>query len=273
MAAHRCGTTTATIAVLIGLAALASACRSTAAKPTNAVSNAKKAPRLTDTASDGTPDFLRLDTDEDRRSFRRWFTFLAEVQYFTPVNERPPEIVDCAALVRYCYRQALTLHDSNWAAQARLPLLPAASSVRKYQYPFTPLQADLFRVRPGPFTPADLHNSSFAQFADAETLERFNTFLIGRDVRQARPGDLLFFRRPADPPVFHSMIFIGRSQIAPSRETYLVYNTGPEGTTTGQMRRLSVSELSNFPDPQWRPHAANPQFLGIFRWNILRDTE
>jgi uncharacterized protein YfaT (DUF1175 family) len=39
------------------------------------------------------------------------------------------------------------------------------------------------------------------------------------------------------------------------------------------MKRLSVAELLRFPDPQWRPLAANPQFLGVFRWNILRDTE
>jgi uncharacterized protein YfaT (DUF1175 family) len=249
------------------------ACRSTPAKAVQTAASIEKQPALTDAAADGTPDFLRLDTEEDRRSFRRWFTFLAEVQYFTPAAERAPEIVDCAALVRYCYRQALSAHDTNWAAAAQLPLVPAASSVKKYRYPFTPLQANLFRLQPGPFTPADLHNGSFAQFANAETLQRFNTFLVGRDVHQAQAGDLLFFKRPDHPPVFHSMIFTGRSQIVPSAETYVVYNTGPEGTRTGEMKRLSVAELLRFPDPQWRPLAANPQFLGVFRWNILRDTE
>jgi uncharacterized protein YfaT (DUF1175 family) len=228
---------------------------------------------MSDTASDGTPDFLRLNSEQDRRTFRRWFTFLAEVQYFTPASQRSPEIVDCAALLRYCYRLALSRHDGNWAAESHLPLVPAGSSVAKYQYPFTPLKANLFRVQPGPFTPADLDNGSFAEFANAETLQRYNTFLVGRDVRQARPGDLIFFRRSGAPPVYHSMIFIGKSQIAPSPENYFVYNTGPEGSRTGEMRRLSVSELMHFPDPQWRPQPANAQFLGIFRWNILRDHE
>ncbi len=35
-----------------------------------------------DSAGDGTPDFLRLDDPDDQRAFRRWFTFLAETQYF-----------------------------------------------------------------------------------------------------------------------------------------------------------------------------------------------
>jgi len=232
----------------------------------------RRLPAMTDAASDGTPDFLRLDSEEDRRSFRRWFTFLAEVQYFTPAERRPAEITDCAALLRYCYRQALRSHDSNWAAQCQLPFLPAAASIRKYQYPFTPLKADLFRLQPGPFVAPDLHNGRFVQFADAETLERFNTFLVARDVQCAVPGDLLFFRRLGNPAVFHSMIFIGRSQIAPSPDAYVVYNTGPEGNAPGEMRRLKISELAQFPDPQWRPNTANSQFLGVFRWNILRDT-
>lgn len=274
MAADRCGGKSALALVAVGIAVIASACSSTNAS-TRATSApvAGKQPAMTDAAADGTPDFLRLDSEQDRRTFRRWFTFLAEVQYFTPERQRPPEVVDCAALLRYCYRQALSRHDGNWAAESHLPLVPAGSSVRKYQYPFTPLQANLFRIDPGPFTPADLHDGSFAQFANAETLQRYNTFLLGREVRQARPGDLVFFKRGGDPAVYHSMIFIGKSQIEPAPENYFVYNTGPEGSRTGEMRRLSVSELMRFPDPQWRPEPANPQFLGVFRWNILRDYE
>ena len=105
----------------------------------------------TDSAADGTPDFLRLDDPDDQHAFRRWFTFLAETQYFEAAERRPAEIVDCAALIRYAYREALRVHDGNWATEAHLPVAPGIPSVTKYQYPYTPLGADLFRVKPGGF--------------------------------------------------------------------------------------------------------------------------
>jgi hypothetical protein len=225
--------------------------------------------QLTDSRSDGTPDFLRLEDDADRAAFRRWFTFLAEVQYFTAPSQRPAEITDCAALLRYAYREALRLHDAKWSAGSHLVLVPAIESVRKYHYPHTPLGPALFRVRPGPWLPSDLHENAFAEFADAETLQRWNTFFISRDIEHAQSGDLLFYRRATDHTVFHSMIFVGRSQITPGSARYVVYDTGPEDSKTDEIRRLSVDQLLHFPDPQWRPEITNPSFLGVFRWNIL----
>ncbi|MBV8811105.1 MAG: DUF1175 family protein [Acidobacteriaceae bacterium] len=73
---------------------------------------------FTDSASDGTPDFLRLNNEADQQAFRRWFTFVAEVQYFTPVSHVPTEITNRAALVRYAHPEALRLHDPNWYASA-----------------------------------------------------------------------------------------------------------------------------------------------------------
>src|SRR4051812_14111193 len=55
-------------------------------------------PATVDRFRDGTPDFLRLDDSADQFTFRRWFTFLAEIQYFTPAPDRSAEIVDCSAL-------------------------------------------------------------------------------------------------------------------------------------------------------------------------------
>ena len=223
-----------------------------------------------DSASDGMPDFLRLNDDCDREAFRRWFAFLAEVQYFSPEAGRPSEIVDCAALVRYAYREALRLHDSAWAGSAHLALLPSLDSVRKYSFPRTPLGPALFRLRAGPFSRADLETGAFGQFANAETLHRFNTFLVSRDVAAAEQGDLLFFRRATEHMPFHTMIFIGPSQISPSGNGYVVYHTGPGATGAGEIRRLSMTELLHYPDPKWRPIQGNPFFLGVFRWNILR---
>ena len=222
-------------------------------------------------AHDGIPDFLRLDDPADQESFRRWFSFLAEVQYFNSPKSRPPEIVDCAALIRYAYREALRLHDSAWAVSAHLPLIPAIASIRKYNYPHTPIGAALFRICDGPYVSTDLKSGAFAQFANAETIQRFNTFFIGRDVGHARAGDLLFYRRETDRVSFHSMIFVGRSEIDQrSNMPVVVYDTGPTDSRKGEIRRLSLEELLRYPDAQWQPRASNPVFLGVFRWNILK---
>jgi uncharacterized protein YfaT (DUF1175 family) len=222
-----------------------------------------------DSFSDGTPDFLRLDRD-DERIFRRWFTFLAEAQYFQVRENRPPEIADCAALIRYAYREALRTHDSRWAAESRVPLLKGADSVAAWHYPDARLGANLFRVAPGPYDPTDLANGSFAQFADVKTLGRYNMHRVARDLDRALPGDLLLYRQESDHMPFHSMIYVGPSQISRDAARYVVYHTGPEGVDPGIIRRLSTSDLLAYPEPEWRPLAANPSFLGIYRWNILR---
>ncbi len=221
-----------------------------------------------DTAGDGTPDFLRLQDDHDRSAFRRWFAFLAEVQYFRTAAERPAEIVDCAALLRYAYREALRRHDGEWADGASLAIAPAFDSVARYQYPFTPLGASLYRTKAGAFRASDLADGTFLQFADAQTLWRSNTHSIGRDLSRAQPGDLLFFRQSHGN--FHSMIYVGRSLVRDDGHRYVVYHTGPEGSNPGEIRRLTVEELAQFPRAEWRPNAGNPGFLGISRWNILR---
>jgi uncharacterized protein len=202
-----------------------------------------------DLANDnGMPDFLHLPL-EDQQAFRRWFTFLAEAQYLRDPKTIPKEINDCAALIRYAYREALSEHTSDWANQLGLQAVPAIPSVRKYAYPYTPLKAGLFRTA----------DDAFAEFADAHTLQRWNCHLVSRDVTRALPADLLFYKQIAEPArrPFHSMIFLGGD---------IVYHTGSaEG-----IRRLTLKELIGYPLAQWRPIPGNENFLGVYRWNILR---
>lgn len=219
-------------------------------------------------ASDGIPDALRLHNASDVDAFRRWFTFLAEAQYYNNDKDRPTEITDCSSLLRYAYREALRQHDTAWVREARLPFVPALPSVEQYHYPRTPVGPNLFRVR-GVST---RDSGDFALFADAKTLQHLNTFLLSRDLRHAQPGDLLFFRRATDAVTGHSMIYLGRSQFEGSNQTYVVYHTGPEGGHSGEIRRRSVRELLNYPEQRWRPIATNPSFAGVFRWNILGET-
>jgi uncharacterized protein YfaT (DUF1175 family) len=240
---------------------------------TAASTNAKpNVPDLNDSFGDGTPDFLRLADSSDRQAFRGWFTLLAEAQFLSG-RKLPREIQDCASLLRYSYREALRRHDSAWANSVALPISRAPGDVRQYQYPYTPSRASIFRVREGAFAPGDLHNGAFAEFADAKTLWRDNTYIVGRDLRQARPGDLLFFRQSGHDLPFHAMIFLGHSRIEAATEEYVVYHTGPSGKSPGEIRRLSVAELMDYPDARWRPVVSNPAFLGVYRWNILREGE
>ena len=222
-----------------------------------------------DSAADGTPDFLRLDNPDDHHAFAQWFTYLAETQFFQPAELRPAEINDCAALIRYAYREALRAHDGAWATAERLPIMPGIPNVVKYQYPYTPLGANLFRVQPNGFQAADLA-TAFAQFADAKTLQLRNTYFVTRDAARAQPGDLFFYRQDNDHMPFHSMIYLGRSQFVRTPDRYLVYHTGPDANGPGEIRRPTLDELRRFPDADWRPLPDNPRFLGVYRWNILR---
>lgn len=225
-----------------------------------------------DSVGDGTPDFLRLHDSADREAFRRWFTLLAEAQFYSHQGS-PAEVDDCAALLRYAYREALRPHDSAWAKSVALPAAPSADDVRQYQYPYTPLGAGLFRVRDGSFVSDDLNDGAFAQFADAKTLWLYNSYFVGRDISRARPGDLLFFRQSGQSLPFHAMIFLGSSQLDPTREPLVIYHTGPIGKSAGEIRRPTLAQLLNFPDPRWRPVPSNPGFLGVYRWNILRGAD
>ncbi len=229
-----------------------------------------------DTFADGTPDFLRLNFPPDQEAFRSWFTLIAEYQALRPTNELPAEISDCAALLRFAYRNALREHDAAWVRENRIEPPTALPSIEKYRYPFTPLHASLFRIRPGSFRLSDLGDGTFSEFADAQTLKELNTHFLSRDVRVAQPGDIFFFRQLEQNSPFHSMIFVGRSQWlsdsgGQNAEDIVVYHTGPIDGHPGEMRRARLIELLQHPQPRWRPVPGNSNFLGVYRWNIVRE--
>lgn len=234
---------------------------------------------FTDRFGDGTPDFLRLTDPADQAAFRRWFTAIAEFEAARPASEVPAEITDCASLLRFSYREALKRHDAEWVMATGIEV-PAQGDVRAWHYPDTPLGMGLFRVTPGPFKTADVTNGAFAQFADAKTLVERNAYPVSRDVRAALPGDLLFWRQFGQSSSWHSMIVLDKGEV--------VYDTGPDHPPhahgparggpgdhgkPGELRRVRIAELLEHPDARWRPVEGNPNFLGVYRWNILRGSE
>jgi uncharacterized protein YfaT (DUF1175 family) len=222
-----------------------------------------------DSVGDGTPDFLRLHSAADRAAFRGWFTALADTAAGLPKAKLPKEIGDCAALLRWCYRGALHAHDEAWAATMPMDAPPPLASVTQYVYPQTPLGVGLFRVREGPYRAADATDGGFAQFADAKTLWLRNTFFVSRELRNARPGDLLFYRQLEQDSPYHSMILTGAGH------EWAVYHTGPIGSgpteQPGEVRRVAIADLLRHPDARWRPLVNNANFLGVYRWSILRE--
>jgi uncharacterized protein len=221
----------------------------------------------TDRFGDGTPDFMRLSDPADQAAFRRWFTLIAEYQAIRPKAEVPAEIADCASLLRYAYREALRRHDENWFMTSGMEVAAPLGEVRAWSYPHSPLGTALFRVRPGAFEAQDVDDGAFAQFADAKTLVERNAYFVSRDVRQALPGDLLFYRQFGQSSPWHSMIVT-----RVGTEAAVVYDTGEDHGRPGKLRRVALAELLDHPQPQWRPLPGNPNFLGVYRWNILRGT-
>lgn len=162
-------------------------------------------------------------------SFRRRFAEIAETLAYTPASKLPSTVKDCSSFLRYCYQEA------------------------------SGQRGRVFYVAPG----------RKAEFADAEHLMRYNTQRLGTDLRQALPADLLFFRQLEPHQPWHAIVFLGRSVLEPGPERYVVYHTGPDGSHPGEIRRPTIEEMLNHPQPRWRPVPGNANFLGLHRWSIL----
>jgi uncharacterized protein YfaT (DUF1175 family) len=203
----------------------------------------------------GSPDAqVRLADASDRAAFQSWFVLLAEAQF-----ERPaPEVTDCAALVRFAFREALRAHTPEWARRVELPFAPAFPDVRSGPRA-GPRGWPLFRIGAG----------RYGEFADARTIVHFNTRPVGRDLSVLRPGDFLYFMQPGQTQPDHLMVFVGRSLFDREHSDWVVYHTGPTDDGPGEVRKVRLDDLRRHPAARWRPTASNPRFAGIFRLTAL----
>jgi uncharacterized protein YfaT (DUF1175 family) len=218
---------------------------------------------------DGLPDIAELRTFNDRENFRRWFTWVAEMQFYNLSDRWNAEQRDCAGLVRFAFREALRQHDRLWFQRMGENYDPVAPDL-------TPnfaasLAGKFFRTAPGTYTPGDIAEGRFSEFADAETLKTFNVDYAGRDRNQAKPGDLLFFHQPwVQKYPFHVMIFVGEPRVASEgTHDWVVYHTGASPNDAGAVKKVRLAVLDQHPDKRWRPVSTNPNFLGFFRLKIL----
>jgi uncharacterized protein YfaT (DUF1175 family) len=218
---------------------------------------------------DGLPDATELRTFNERESFRRWFTWIAEMQFYKPNDEWNPEQRDCAGLVRFAWREALRPHDRLWFQKMGENYEPVAPDLSPNIV--APLQGKLFRTTSGVYTLRDVAERKFSEFADAQTLKMFNVDFVSRDRKQARPGDLLFFHQPwVQQFSFHVMIHIGEARVAgEGAHDWVVYHTGASPDDAGTVKKVRLAVLDHHPDKRWHPAAKNPKFLGFYRLKIL----
>jgi uncharacterized protein len=87
--------------------------RSSAHTPEAAVKRSETK-AVSDLDHDGLPDVAELRTFNDRENFRRWFAWVAEMQFYKPSDQWNTEQRDCAGLVRFAWREALRTHDRPW---------------------------------------------------------------------------------------------------------------------------------------------------------------
>ena len=227
---------------------------------------------LIDSDNDGIPDRLELRSFQDRDSFRRWFTFIAETQFYQLSDQWNAEQRDCAGLARFAMREALRHHDRIWFQKMGPAYQTVAPDVKSFDLDQNPFGEKIFRTDFGSFTESDVRNGRFSEFADARTLKSFNVVFVSRDRREAQPGDLLFYYQPwVQKFPFHVMIFLGQARIAPNgAQDWVVYHTGSSPTDEGTVKKVELSVLDHHPDPRWRPVERNKNFLGFYRLKILQ---
>jgi uncharacterized protein YfaT (DUF1175 family) len=226
---------------------------------------------LVDSDNDGIPDAAELRTFQDRESFRRWFTGLAELQFYQLSEQWNVDQRDCAGLVRFAMREALRRHDRPWFQKMGPGYETIAPDVAGFDLDHNPLGEKIFRTDFGSFHESDLRNGRFSEFADGRALKIFNTAFVSRDRREAVAGDLLFFYQPwVQKFPYHVMIFLGGPRVAPNgAQDWVVYHTGSSPTDQGTVKKVELSVLDHHPDPRWRPVESNRNFLGFYRLKIL----
>lgn len=226
---------------------------------------------LVDSDNDGIPDTAELRTFQTRESFRRWFTGVAELQFYQLSEQWNVDQRDCAGLVRFAMREALRRHDRPWFQKMGPGYETVAPDVAGFDLDHNPLGEKIFRTDFGSFHESDLRNGRFSEFADGRALKNFNTAFVSRDRREAQAGDLLFFYQPwVQKFPYHVMIFLGGPRVAPNgAQDWVVYHTGSSPTDQGTVKKVELSVLDHHPDPRWRPVESNRNFLGFYRLKIV----
>ncbi|WP_410209830.1 DUF1175 family protein [Aquirhabdus sp.] len=195
-------------------------------------------------APDALPPEVALDARQVQ-AVRQWIQLIVAQQ----LNQGPTprwEQHDCVGLVRFACAEALRSHDEKWLRAngfkgRRLPPEPNLSD------------AQLAAIR-HEWRRADGQRGAYVS---ALELVQYNCRLVGRDLINALPADLLLFDQGQ---AQHLMIWMGQ---------YVAYHTGTVTKTDNGLRAYPLEKLINWKDTRWQPQAQNPNFLGLYRLAFL----
>jgi uncharacterized protein YfaT (DUF1175 family) len=184
---------------------------------------------------------------------------ILEQQLDGPSPAWEPAQRDCAGLLRFAFREAWGPHTEAWRNRVAFASPSVAS--------------DPSQSLAGPWRQAFPTPEGWRPFAKGAFLRRMACVPLGRELSEARPGDLLFFARGgAHAQPDHAMAFVRPDT---DGQPVLLYHTGPEGSgatrAEGEVRRVRLDELMHHPDAEFRPLPENPAFLGVFRWKVLAE--
>src|ERR1044072_1756056 len=96
---------------------------------------------LIDSDNDGIPDTTELRSFQDHDSFRRWFTAIAETQFYELSDQWNAEQRDCAGLARFAMREALRHHDRIWFQKMGPAYQTVAPDVKSFDLDHKPFGA------------------------------------------------------------------------------------------------------------------------------------
>lgn len=190
------------------------------------------------------PNKTRLTTNQ-AQAFRYWLQLIVKQQLNLGPTPRWQQR-DCAGLVRFASAEALRTHDSTW--------IKANGFLGKQLPPDLDLTAEQISELRHVWLRAD---GSQGAFVSALELIQNNTTPVGRDMAHAEVADLLLFDQGQ---AQHLMIWMGQ---------YMAYHTGTVLPDDNGLRAYSLAKLMSWQDTRWQPHAANPNFVGIFRLFFL----
>lgn len=206
-------------------------------------------------------DDLAFFAPADEAAMRSAITGIALAQARRPSPLWEVAQRDCAGLVRFAFREALRERSDDQLRTLGLPkrlLVPEVSFAARRQFPFYP---NIWEIGLESLPPT----KRYGAFADAETLTSFNFRLKSRALADARPGDLLVYRRDfAGAEPYHLMMYAGGRP-----RPVVVYHTGVSTSET-PVRVVALDELVHAADASWLPLAENPYFLGIYEWKKFR---